>query len=202
MPMFDDPVFDDARPNWLIPPYEGFVSEDLDRLTGLPSHTQLIDGSLVFAAPQDGYHSVSLDILGGELDRQAPLEFRTIRQTTITLSRTQRLEPDLMVVHAAAFRDLGQTDFDRDDVVVAIEVVQPSSLDRDRIRKPQLYAEAGIEHFWRVEHINDRTTVYSHTLDPRSRLYAINGIHRDRLELGVPFPVSIDLTEIDRYWER
>lgn len=42
----------DRFPDWLIPPIGGFVAEDLDRLPDLPAHTELIDGSLVFASPQ------------------------------------------------------------------------------------------------------------------------------------------------------
>lgn len=39
-------------PRRLIPPADGFTADDLDRLPDLPSHTQLLDGNLVFVHPQ------------------------------------------------------------------------------------------------------------------------------------------------------
>jgi Uma2 family endonuclease len=82
-------------------------------------------------------------------------------------------------------------------VLLAVEVVSPDSEERDRKRKPQLYAEAGIPHFWRVENNSRRPTVYVYELDPATRAYALTGIHHDRLKTPVPFDVDIDLTEID-----
>jgi hypothetical protein len=41
--------------------------------------------------------------------------------------------------------------------------------------------------------------VHVYELDPASRTYAPTGIHRDQLTVPVPYPISIDLTEIDRY---
>jgi hypothetical protein len=40
-------------------------------------------------------------------------------------------------------------------VVLAVEVVSPSSTTHDRFIKPALYAEAGIPSYWRVEHGTD-----------------------------------------------
>jgi Uma2 family endonuclease len=52
-------------------------------------------------------------------------------------------------------------------VVLAVEVVSPDSENRDRARKPQLYAEAGIPHFWRIGDSSGRITVYVYGLDHR-----------------------------------
>ncbi len=46
--MSDLPDMPKKRP-WYVPPEEGFHAEDLDRIPELPPHTELIDGSLVFA---------------------------------------------------------------------------------------------------------------------------------------------------------
>ncbi|MFC9326737.1 hypothetical protein [Kitasatospora sp. NPDC057015] len=43
-----------------------------------------------------------------------------------------------------------------------------------------------------------RPVVYVYELDPATDTYAVNGIHHGRLKVGAPFPVDIDLTEIDR----
>ena len=77
-------------------------------------------------------------------------------------------------------------------------MVSPDSEARDRERKPQLYARAGIPHFWRVEQESGRPTVYVYELDPATHAYALTGIHHDELELSLPFSLHIDLTEIER----
>ncbi len=185
-------------PQWLRPPPGGFVAEDLDRLPDLPPHTELIDGSLVFVSPQAKFHMQVINLLAFALHRLAPAHLRIRREMTVTLGRDQRPEPDIIAVHAD--RDGGPelTTYQADDVVLAVEVVSVESRTRDRERKPQLYAQAGIAHFWRVENVDGRPVVYVYELDPATKVYALTGIHHDRLCSSVPFDIDIDLTEVDR----
>ncbi|MFI6506049.1 Uma2 family endonuclease [Streptosporangium sp. NPDC050855] len=184
-------------PAWVFPPKRGFVAGDLDRLRGIPPHTELVDGTLVFVSPQTNFHMSVLFLLESELRRAVPADLRVRREMTVTLGKRQRPEPDIVVVHAEAVKGRKQTTYRPEDVVLAVEVVSDESEIRDRERKPVLYAQAGITHFWRVEEINDRPTVYVYELDPATRTYALMGIHHDRLKVSVPFDVDIDLTEID-----
>jgi Uma2 family endonuclease len=105
-------------------------------------------------------------------------------------------------VRADGDHDMGQKNYVGDDVVLAVEVVSDESQIRDRKRKPQIYAEAGIPNFWRVEEMNGRAVVYAYELDPATNSYALTGVHRDRLKLSAPFDIDtdidIDLTEIER----
>jgi Uma2 family endonuclease len=188
----------DPMPDWLRPPPRGFNADDLDRLPGLPPHTELIDGSLVFASPQTAFHALTVGLLETGLRRCAPDTVRVRREMTVTLDNRQRPEPDVLVIDAAAAGDLDQTTYQAKDVVLAVEVVSPDSERRDRERKPQLYAQAGIRHFWRVENVAGRAAVYVYELDPATRAYALTGIHHDRLELTVPFDIDIDLAELDK----
>jgi Uma2 family endonuclease len=181
-------------PDWLIPPPGGFRAEDLDRLPELPPHTELIDGSLVLVSPQKGFHSVFLDVLVQRLRSCAPPEYRVRREMTVTLGPRQRPEPDLLVVDASAV-DEEQTSFAPACVALVVEVVSPESVDRDRVRKPQLYAEAGIPHFWRIEKKNGDPVVYVYELDPATNRYIPSGLHRNRLKVDLPYSVDIDLTE-------
>jgi Uma2 family endonuclease len=77
-------------------------------------------------------------------------------------------------------------------------VVSPESEERDRKRKPQLYAEGGIQYFWRIENLSGKVALYAYELDPATRQYALIGIFRDRVSLALPFEIDMDLTEIDR----
>ena len=183
---------------WPVPPVDGYTVDDYFRLD-LPPHTELIDGSLVFVSPQRKFHSLAIDLLVNGLRSTVPEHLRVRREMAVILSPRNAPEPDLVVVQAEADADQRQTRYEAEDVVLAIEVVSPDSEARDRDTKPHKYAAAGIAHFWRVEMAgeNDRPVVYVYELDPASKTYALTGIHRDLLKLEVPYPIKIDLTEID-----
>jgi Uma2 family endonuclease len=187
-----------TEPSWPIPPPEGFTAEDLDRLPDLPPHTELIDGSLILVSPQTILHAWMVSLLERTLERQAPEHLRVCREMTVTLGARQRPEPDVLVVQAEAVAELTRTTFRPDEVELAIEVVSQESVERDRHRKPQLYAQAGIRHFWRAEFDQGEPVVYTYELDSATHGYGQSGIHRDRLKLPAPFPLDIDLTEIHR----
>lgn len=184
-------------PGWLRRP-GGYTADDLDDLADLPPHTELIDGSLVFVSPQSRFHAQAMYVFERSLRREAPDSLRVEREMTVTLSERQRPEPDVLVVKESGVTGLDQTTFRPEDVVLAVEVVSEESAVRDRERKPQLYAQAGIGHFWRVENKNGNVVVYVYELDEATHAYALTGIHRDRVQLTVPFEIDIDLTEITR----
>ncbi|GAA2089026.1 hypothetical protein GCM10009801_53060 [Streptomyces albiaxialis] len=124
-------------PSWVIPPPGGFTAEGFLRLTGMPPHTELIDGALVFAARRGRWHSRVINRLLGELDRQAPAELRADREMTVKLGKRQAPEPDVLVVTAEAYaREDPSTYYFPEDVVLAVEAVSPDSEDRDRTRSP------------------------------------------------------------------
>lgn len=183
---------------WPQPPVGGYTADDLDRLPNLPPHTELIDGSLVFVSPQSKFHMRAMRVLEKTLLHAAPPELEIVREMTITIGPRNRPEPDVMVVRAEADTGLGQTSYQPEDVLLAVEVVSPDSVDRDRDAKPRKYAAAGIAHYWRVEDDGGRPVVYVFELEPATRTYAVTGIHHEQLKVTVPFTVDIDLTAIDR----
>ncbi|MEU4619497.1 Uma2 family endonuclease [Actinoplanes sp. NPDC023801] len=178
---------------------EGYTADDLDRIPDLPPHAELIDGSLVLVSPQKVFHTLMLDLLTQSLRSAAPRPtYRVRRDMSVVLNNKQRPEPDVVVLHADAETDLTATWYPAQAVVLAVEVVSPESLIRDRSRKPQLYAEAGIPYFWRVEAQEGKPVVYAYELDPAKGEYGSLGIFHDRVVLTVPFEIDIDLTEIER----
>lgn len=183
-------------PEWLIPPSRGFRAEDLDTLPNLPPHTELIDGSLVLVSPQKGFHSTMLDLLTIRM-RPAPSQYCVRREMTVRLGPRQRPEPDMLVVDSTAV-DEEQTAFPPEAVLLVVEVVSPESMERDRVRKPLLYAQAGIPHFWRIEKNDSGPVVYVYELDTAGPCYGLTGIHHARLKTETPYPMDIDLTEYRR----
>ncbi|MGA4840034.1 Uma2 family endonuclease [Streptomyces sp. G45] len=186
--------------HWPIPPVEGWTVDDLDRIPGLPPHTELIDGSLVFMSPQRRFHTRTMYLLESALLRQTPDHLDVDREMTVKLDVWNRPEPDIVVYHAEADTGDDQTWFKPEDIVLAIEVVSPDSVIRDRDVKPRKYAEAGVPHFWRVE--QDGATglpvVHTFVLDPGTKAYGPTGVHFDRLKTSRPFDIDIDLTALNR----
>ncbi|MFF0263170.1 Uma2 family endonuclease [Streptomyces microflavus] len=183
----------------LVPPPDGWAAEDLDRLRGLPRHTELIDGVLVFRSPQRKFHARTLWLLENSLLKHAPDDLDVFREFSVILDRRNRPEPDAVVVPLAADPGPDGTFLRAEDVVLAVEVVSPDSEARDRETKPKKYAAAGIVHFWRVEQGPDGLpVVYVYELDPALKAYTPTGIHHNALKLDVPFPLSIDLTAINQ----
>lgn len=189
-------------PDWLIPPPRGYTADDFLKLQGLPPHTQLIDGSLVFASPQDFWHGWANDRLKSGLAQQRPADLRASREMLVRLASRQVFEPDIVVFKAEAAdrardRTGPSTYLMPADVVLVVEVVSQESEIRDREIKPRRYAAAGIRHFWRVERDGPDAVVYVYELEPATGAYALTGIHHDNLVLQVPFKLSINLTRID-----
>ncbi|WP_405613454.1 Uma2 family endonuclease [Streptomyces sp. NBC_01511] len=188
----------EPRYQWPIPPAQGWTADDLDRIPGLPPHTELIDGSLVLMSPQRKFHTRTMWLLENSLLSQVPDDLDVDREMTVKLGRKDRPEPDILVYRADADTGPEQTWYHPADVVLVIEVVSDDSVERDRDVKPRKYAAGGVPFFWRVEEEHGLPVVYSFELDPATQVYAPTGIHRGRLELKLPFPIDIDLTSIDR----
>lgn len=182
--------------SWPIPPAGGWTADDLDTLPNLPPHTELIDGSLIFVSPQTRFHVRAVSFFERQLSALAPDGLDVLRKFTIDIDRRNRPEPDVIVVPAEDDEDPDQTRLPAESVRLAIEVVSPESISRDRETKPVKYARANIPHFWRVENQDGRAVVYVFEREPATGSYTSTGIFHDRLKVSVPFPIDLDLTEI------
>jgi Uma2 family endonuclease len=196
----DNGLDDESAYRWPIPPPEGWIADDLDRIPGLPPHTELIDGSLVFMSPQTAFHARCMRLMENSLLAQAPDHLDVMREMTIKLDAKNRPEPDILVFSLEANTGSNQTWYKAEDVLLAVEVVSADSRERDREVKPRKYAAAGVPNFWRVEQDEDKglPVVYVYELDPATKSYGLTGIFHDRLKVSVPFDIEIDLTAINR----
>lgn len=185
-----------SSPRWPVPPVGGWTADDLDTLPHLPPHTELIDGSLVFVSPQSLFHSRAVDFFSWQLQSLAPEDFEVVREFTIDVDRHNRPEPDVVVVPEHVIQDVEQTRFPAQAVLLAVEVVSPESLTRDRETKPLKYARAKIPHYWRVENQQGKPVVYVFELEPSTGAYTPAGVFHDRMKVDVPFPVDLDLTAV------
>nr|WP_242422140.1 Uma2 family endonuclease [Nocardiopsis sp. TSRI0078] len=141
-----------------------------------------------------------LELLGDALKAHAPSGLRTAREFSARLGGRQRPEPDLMLVRAEAFAKLEQAWFSPEAVELAVEVVSPESVTRDRERKPRLYARAGVPFFWRAEQEGDDAVVHEYERDPTSPSgdYRRPTVHREKFTTSVPLSLGFDLTDVLR----
>jgi Uma2 family endonuclease len=131
-----------------VPEHEGWVEADLDRLPDDGNRYELIDGSLHVTPPATEVHNEFRDDLRAVLRAAAPPGWRVISELGVRVPGGN-LIPDLVVLRPEAERDVYWRD--AGDVALAVEIESKSSRRDDRREKPDLYAEAGIPSYWRVE---------------------------------------------------
>jgi Uma2 family endonuclease len=174
------------------PPDHGWTVADLDRLPAdAPRRVEIIDGALIATRPQTAFHGLMLKALENGLTRLKPKDLLVMREWTVVIAPPQGPEPDILLIPDAALGDPMQTRVDACDVLLAIEVVSADSRIRDYGRKRHLYAEAGIPHYWIVDHeqATRATRVSVYERDPGTGAYAATGRDHTR-----PFLVRHSLT--------
>jgi Uma2 family endonuclease len=191
-----------SMPSWPYTPPGGWTADDLDRVGAegpygeldLLKRIELIDGALVIMSPQTAWHRALITGITRSLEAQAPPGLTATSEMDVKLGPRQRPVPDVLVITAAAAADLSRTYYHPAEVRLAVEVVSEESAVRDRERKPQLYAAAGIPYFWRIENIDGKAVAYVFELEPTTSRYVPTGIFHDRLNVTAPFPIDIELT--------
>jgi Uma2 family endonuclease len=149
-------------------------------------------------APQNVFHSTTIDVLVQSLRDAAPAGIKVFREMLVDLTDQTAVEPDVAVVNSSSVGGPEQVKFRPEDLVLAIEVVSPSSRERDHDTKPHKYAGVGIPYFWRVERDGDRIVAHTYELDRELARYRPTGTFLNQLSVDWPFPVTIDLTEANR----
>lgn len=133
---------------------------------------ELVDGVAHAMTPATRLHHEIIDGLKAGLRRLSPRDLVVVREHELRMRDDLRRIPDVVVIKAEADRmDLYW--FAPADTVLVVEVVSPHTEVVDRLHKPAEYAEAGIEHYWRIE---TRPAIEVHTfqLGPQG-IYAFTG---------------------------
>jgi Uma2 family endonuclease len=138
-----------AEPIAYPPPLQGWTVRDLDRLPDDGQRYELIDGVVVVAPSPTGLHQYVTGTLWQALHDAAPPGFTVLPGVGVVLAEDQCPIPDIVVLRSPV--DYGMSQYPASAVVLAVEVVSPSTRSTDRFRKPAQYALAGIPTYWRVE---------------------------------------------------
>lgn len=178
-----------------IPQPNGFTAKDLRRLleAGV-SNFELQDGAVLPATLETAWHDEARDVLKAALRSAAPRGCAVSRGQGMDMGDTVPVPDLLMVARSAVTAD--SLVFQPEHVHLVVEIVSPGTTTRDRRLRPLLYAEAGIQWFWRVENEGDEMVVYTFELMPGGGSYAPSGVFRKELHVDRPFKIEIELPEI------
>jgi Uma2 family endonuclease len=110
---------------------------------------EIVDGVWHVSPPPTLAHHLIAAWLHDLLAATRPPGIAILQGAGLALAEDRYLIPDLCAVRTA---DLAGDGYLRPAaVLLAVEIVSPSSRVMDRVTKPALYAEAGIACYWRVE---------------------------------------------------
>ncbi|MEU2512559.1 Uma2 family endonuclease [Streptomyces syringium] len=189
---------------WMSPPGGQWTYDQVKHLE-LPFDWELVDGVIVVRGMAKWWHDQVRDQLFIRLGQALPEPDYGINvERCVMLDEFNVIKPDVVIYDK---RDLDLFTLDctpADKVKLAVEVVSPGSTSEDRVRKPALYAEAGIPYYWRVERDNDDCPeVHEFWLHAGTGQYVSapeHPCHNGKLETDRPFPVSIDLADLVGFW--
>ncbi len=156
---------------------------------------EIVDGALVVSpSPTQGHGAVEFRI-GYLLGAACPRDAVVVGAVSIDLAPSYRV-PDVVVMHRPAF-DSHSALVRPADVLLAVEIVSPSSVTTDRITKPAQYAAAGIPLYWRVE-TDPEPSLTAYRLPDGAAVYSEVGTWSagEVAHLTEPFPVTIRVSEL------
>lgn len=167
-------------------PYDGWTTDDLPETD---FGYELVDGSLLVTPPPRLGHDRIADALGDLLKPHLPAGWRKVTSPGVFFDRRNFRQPDLVVYLPSAD---GKDQLEPSDVVLAVEVVSPSSRATDRVAKPAQYAAAGIPHFWRLE--QQPLELVTYALEERT--YRETGRFTDAVDVAEPVAVAFRLADL------
>ena len=174
-----------------VPAQEGWTVADVDALPDRDGvRYELVDGVPHVMTPARGRHQTAARRVANELEATAPPGCAVFESVGVVLAPDQRPIPDVVVLRDTSL-DTDLFNFPVDLVLLAVEIVSPSTRSDDRFRKPALYAQAGIPCYLRVELDPPHVVAYRIGADG---LYEEAG-RADAgavLTLTEPFPITID----------
>ena len=150
---------------------------------------ELDDGCLVVSPPTPTAHSMAATELAVLIHPALGQDYRVVVEGSLLFDERNYREPDVLVLRR---HELLTTYAAAADVLLAVEVMSPSSISRDRLIKPAQYAAAGIQHFWRLEPV-DRVLV---TYALEGQTYRETGRFTDEVVIDEPVRLRFRLGQL------
>lgn len=139
-----------------------FTVNDLLRFPDDGNRYELFNGSLLVSPSPTPRHQYASLRLVRILEDAAPPEFQPLQEVNLRVGPRDFFIPDLVVVPTEVV-DETELMFGPDDILLAVEMVSPTTQARDRHMKRAAYAAAGIPLYWRIE-LGDGPSLHVHEL--------------------------------------
>jgi len=158
---------------------------DLDQLPDDGLRYELLDGTLLVGPAPTRRHQRAVLELGAQLRTAcppsmevliAPLDWRPDHRTS--------LQPDVLLL---ADRDLESPA--EDSMILAVEVLSPSTRRKDAVYKRSKYEDSGVPHYWIVD--PDAPSIIALELVDGHYVTVGEAIGDGRVSVEKPFPVTI-----------
>ncbi|MFG1928139.1 Uma2 family endonuclease [Cryptosporangium sp. NPDC048952] len=179
-----------------VMPEGGFTLDDLDALPEGQVRAELTDGALTISPAPTRLHQYIAGSLCLRLSEAATGMMSATWGTEIRLAASLTRIPDVLVLRS---REPDRRWFSPSNVLLAVEVESPGHHVEERITRPALYAEFGIEHYWRIETDDDQFVAVVHALRDGRYAEVSRGC---RIEVAEPFTFRVDLEELRPQWAR
>ncbi|MBF8194476.1 Uma2 family endonuclease [Nonomuraea sp. K274] len=174
-------------------PHAPFTVDDLLKFPDDGNRYELFNGSLVVSPAPTPLHQDTIFLLQTILHQAVPSHLKVYSTVNVRVSDKDFYIPDLVVVPRATAKSV-KLMFAPSDLLLAVEVVSPSTKLHDRGMKAAAYA-AGIPAYWRIEP-DEGPTLYVYEIDGDT--YSGPTAHKagTRATLSSPFPVSFDPADL------
>ncbi|MBB5778895.1 Uma2 family endonuclease [Nonomuraea jabiensis] len=176
----------------IVLPAPPYTVDDLLKFPDDGNRYELFNGSLLVSPSPTSPHQRAIYRLQRILDDAAPLELEPLATVNLRVTDKDYYIPDLVIVPA----DRDQLMYSPEEILLAAEVVSPSTKMRDRGLKVMAYAAAGIPSYWRVE-MGEGPTVYVYELNGESYDPPTAYKAGEIANLTTPFPVSFDPADLE-----
>ncbi|CRK58797.1 hypothetical protein [Alloactinosynnema sp. L-07] len=150
---------------------------------------ELIDGALVVSPGPGNRHQRVLLRLSIALDRQVPKHLEVLPVVNVVLGPERLLIPDIAVMTCAGQDDLYLR---VPDLLMAVEIISPSSRSYDVAQKRVLYAEASVPFYLLVDPGERPSTATLFRLEGDGYV-EVTSSKVGRLRFDEPFLVDIEL---------
>ncbi|HEY0806109.1 MAG TPA: Uma2 family endonuclease, partial [Pseudonocardiaceae bacterium] len=188
-----------ALQDWIVSHPDALTAADYDALPEeICRRIEIVDGAILLSpSPRRSHQNVAYGFTSA-LKAAVDVGLAVAIDVDLRLQDVPLLNrrPDVVVYDASLPDDAVLRP---QHCVLVVEVMSPGSVTTDRVDKPGEYAAAGIEHFWRVENIDDADhglTVFRYRLDPMTHTYAPTGIDSGTLTVTDPVKLTVGLADL------
>jgi hypothetical protein len=136
-----------------------WTDADLGSLTD-DHRWEIVDGGLHLRPPCDAEHAALVGAVVDLLGSAAPPSWRPVTPIGLRAGESY-LRPDVAVLRPGAPPDAEWVE--PADVALVVQVETPHSRRFDRCLKPGLYADAGVESYWRIERTSHGPVAHLYT---------------------------------------